>query len=53
MAGKLSSKSKRGLGLGGAAAKAVAAGRRSAKADLKSRDNYRQKISSLTFPRYD
>lgn len=43
MAGKLSSKSKRGLGLGGAAAKAVAAGRRSAKADLKvEEDNYRR-----------
>ena len=43
MASKLSSKSKRGLGLGGAAAKAVAAGRRSAEADLKvEEDNYRR-----------
>ena len=43
MAGKLSAKSKRGLGLGGAAAKAVAAGRRSAEADLKvEEDNYRR-----------
>lgn len=43
MAGKLSSKGKRGLGLGGAAAKAVAAGRRSAVADLKvEEDNYRR-----------
>ena len=42
MAGKLSSKGKRSLGLGGAAAKAVAAGRRSAVADLKvEEDNYR------------
>jgi hypothetical protein len=43
MASKLGKKGKRGLSLGGAAAKAVASGRRSAEVDLKvEEDNYRR-----------